>query len=75
MGVALKPKEIVPSADGGVGILFANRERRGFIECGNNDEVAAIVYVRGGDKDTKAWEVENSSDGFRRALVKIKDSL
>jgi len=69
MDTLLEPKEIVPSAEGGVGILFARGKRRGLIECSNDDEMAAIIYEPGGQSDS--WSVADYEGGIKETLGHI----
>jgi hypothetical protein len=73
METACEPKEVVPSAEGGVGILFAEGNKRGLIECSNDDEVAAIVYEPGGQSNS--WSVANYDGGIKETLSRIDNYI
>lgn len=69
MDAILEPKEIVPSAEGGVGILFANGNKRGLIECSNDNEIAAIIYEPHSQSDS--WLVADYEKGIEETLSRI----
>jgi hypothetical protein len=69
----LQPLKIVPAAEGGVAICFANHEKYSDIECLNSGEILGVISNRR-DHPT-VWEIEPSADGFAKAIARIRDFL
>jgi hypothetical protein len=60
----LLPSKMVPSAEGGVGMIFTRADRYADVEFLNNGEVLAAQYR--GDQEPDVWEASDVRATVRR---------
>jgi hypothetical protein len=73
--MSFEPIKVLPSAEGGVGIVLAISDKIcADIECFNSGEILAVISGK-----TRAsidvWEVEKTPEGIRETLEKIKEAI
>ncbi|MBV9500448.1 MAG: hypothetical protein JO138_13835 [Acidobacteriaceae bacterium] len=68
--VLLPPDHLRPSAEGGIGLSFVNRDKRAVIEIYNSGEVAAATYSNEGAPEI--WELEASQDQILDTIARIR---
>jgi hypothetical protein len=67
----LMPSRVLPSADGGVSLIFASEtSSRAVIECSNDRECLLVLYDLNGNVDTFEWPAGRLAD-----QVKLVDKL
>ena len=69
----LKPSRVVPSVEGGIGIVFSDRARYADFECLNTGEVSAVLSDRKGK--VEAFEVATDFEGYKHAIKNIREFL
>lgn len=61
--VDIEPTTVIPSAEGGVGISFWNKDKYADIECFNTGEMIAVTYDRSNPAVTpKTWYIDSEKD-------------
>jgi hypothetical protein len=68
---SILPDRIMPSAEGGVAIVFARANYYADVECFNSGEVGAVIMD--GKNEPVVWEVKPNT--LRETLSKIRDHL
>ncbi len=70
----LLPRRVLPSAEGGVALVFSStNENRAVIETLNNNEAFILVYDRSGNSRTLDWPESNQVQ--HEFLLRLKDHL
>src|SRR5574337_1850939 len=64
------PSRIDPSAEGGVTISFAVRDKCAHIECFNTGEIVGAMWVRGQQPDV--WEIAGASEDLESSANRIR---
>jgi hypothetical protein len=69
----IAPARLSPSAEGGIGLVFLNKNRRAMIEIYNNGEIAAVTYSNG--DQPRVWETDetNMTNTIERIRVYLTD--
>ena len=67
----LTPAKVVPSAEGGVGIVFVRGERCADVECLNDGDVLAAKYT--GEGEPEVWEVKTRSEAVDEVRRHLQD--
>jgi len=67
------PSSIVPSAEDGIAISFAKGKRRAIIECYNDGNIAAAMYVI--DSEPLVWNVGISEEDITESINRIYDFI
>lgn len=71
--IGLNLTKILPSAEGGIGIVFSRNGRIADIECLNSGEILAAQSDR--QNEPEVWEIKPSSENIKKSLEKIRDFL
>jgi hypothetical protein len=70
----VRPNGIMPSAEGGIGIMFTEREEYAHIEFDNSGETWVLTY--GPDRPATTWQLPSrNADSLREAWNRISASL
>ncbi|MCF8079572.1 MAG: hypothetical protein K9K88_09855 [Desulfobacterales bacterium] len=64
------PNEVVPSVEGGLGILFISGQKYGYLECDNDGELIATVSDRAGD--VHVWETNLSKGQLKITMDRFR---
>ncbi len=67
----LTPAKVVPSAEGGAGIVFVRGERYADVECLNDGDVLAAKYT--GEGEPEVWEVKTRSEAVDEVRRHLQD--
>jgi hypothetical protein len=70
-GVA--PTEILPSAEGGIGICFLRDDRYADIECSNEGDFLGVYYV--GQEMPRLLEINGSNESIAAAIQQIRNHI
>lgn len=68
-----RPERIVHSAEGGIGVYFRHGNRYADFECANTGTITALTS--NGVGDISAFSVDDSFEGYRSAIEKIRAFL
>ncbi|MHC4197049.1 MAG: hypothetical protein ACYSRP_03940 [Planctomycetota bacterium] len=60
------PAQISPSADEGITISFAQKNKYAFVECDNDGDILAATSDRQGKREI--WQIRNSKDAIKNDL-------
>lgn len=69
----LIPTQILPSAEGGIGICFVKGDRYADIECSNDGEILGVYYT--GKEMPRLLETDSTDSSVKNAIQKIRDHL
>jgi hypothetical protein len=70
----LLPRRVLPSADGGVALVFSSaNENRAVIETLNSSEAFILAYDRSGNSRTLDWP--EATQARHESLLRLKDHL
>ena len=67
------PTEILPSAEGGIGICFLRNNRYADIECSNEGDFLGVYYV--GQEMPRLLEIDGSNESIAAALLYIRNHI
>jgi hypothetical protein len=70
---ALPPSRLLPSAEGGIALAFAQGDGRAEIEIYNTGEIAAVAYS--GDDEPAAWDLDATDAAIRSTIEQIRVHL
>jgi hypothetical protein len=67
------PSRLMPSVEGGIGLLFGDGEARAGLEIYNSGEIAAATWRSEGDPTV--WEMDPSDSSLKKAIEQIRVHL